>query len=233
MMSTSAGIETKPDFQGSIHDKQYSRAAVRLMTGMISERQAWNSPTPVDDEKFELAKLGRAVRRQLPLVAFFAFIGAALAAAMVIGSVQRFIAIESILLDEERSHLLDQVSALPNSARSDSAIQSEIEIIKSRVLAEKVVDRLSLDENTAFLNPPTDMTRVVTGRIMGLADPILNLISPQQPTAPAERAAAIVRAFGNEYTQFQLESTTEDARNAGRWIQQRLDVLEQQSLDAV
>ncbi|WP_292291022.1 GumC family protein [Marivita sp.] len=267
------------------------------MTGMISERQAWNSPTPGDDEKFELAKLGRAVRRQLPLVAFFAFIGAALAAAMVIGSVQRFIAIESILLDEERSNLLDQVSALPNSARNDSAIQSEIEIIKSRVLAEKVVDRLNLDENTAFLNPPTDMTRVVTGRIMGLADPILNLISPQQPTAPAEpvpqetappdaaeaaepepeadvaereaaerardraiaivrsnlfagragrslviqigyegydaeRAAAIVRAFGNEYTQFQLESTTEDARNAGRWIQQRLDVLEQQSLDA-
>ena len=268
------------------------------MTGIIRDRQLWPARSPEDDDKFELAKLGRAVRRQAFLVIVFAIIGAVIAAAMVVGSVQRFVAVESILLDEERSNLLDQVSALPNSQRTDSAIQSEIEIIKSRVLAAKVVDELRLDEDMGFLRPPVDMTSVVIGRIMGLADPILDLISPQAPPPPAqngedtaqgqaddagtaidtvtaeerlameqsrmreraisivrgnlfagragrslviqigyegydaERTAAIVRAYGDAYTRFQLESTTVDARNAGEWIQQRLDVLERQSLDA-
>lgn len=214
--------------------------------------------------------------------------------AIVIGSVQRFVAVETVLLDEERSNLLDQVSALPYSVRSDSAIQSEIEIIKSRVLAANVVDHLRLDQDEAFLNPPVDATSVVIDTILGLADPILDLIAPQDPpTSPteapigdetggasgpeqgqdpeqrdpskiardraivilrnnlsanragrsfviqiayegyaSERTAAIVRAYGEAYMKFQLETTTEVAINAGKWIQQRLDVLEKQSLDA-
>ncbi len=260
------------------------------MTGPISERRVGPDATPDDDEKFELGKLGRAVRRQAPLIAVFAFLGAVVAAAMIIGSVQRFVAVETVLLDEERSNLLDQVSALPYSVRSDSAVQSEIEIIKSRVLAAKVVDQLGLAENEAFLNPPVDTTSLVIDRIRGFADPVLDLIAPQDPpsdpvaapvageTAEAkvqvpeetdpsliardraikiiranlsagrvgrsfviqiayegydpDRTTAIARAYGEAYTKFQLETTTEVAMNAGKWIQERLDVLERQSLDA-
>lgn len=272
------------------------------MTGPISERQVGPETTPDDDGKFELGKLGRAVRRQAPLIAACAFVGAVIGAAIIIGSVQRFVAVETVLLDEERSNLLDQVSAVPYSVRSDSAVQSEIEIIKSRVLAANVVDKLRLDEDQAFLNPPVDTTSQVIDGILGLADPVLDLIAPQDPpTAPAEtplageqegeeagdvntaaaprpalipeqtdpamiardraiaivrsglsvnrvgrslviqiayegyapdRTAAIARAYGESYTRFQLETTTEVAINAGEWIQQRLSVLERQSLDA-
>jgi len=247
-----------------------------------------------EDEKFDFGKLGRAIRRQASLIAACAFLGALIGAALIIGSVQRFVAVETVLLDEERSNLLDQVSALPYSVRSDSAVQSEIEIIKSRVLAVKVVDELGLDKDEAFLNPPVDTTSLVIDGILSLADPILDLIAPQDPPAvpvastaddeageaagprlaegpdetdPAviarnraiaivrgslsasrvgrsfviqiayegytpERTAAIARAYGEAYTKFQLETTTEVAINAGKWIQQRLDVLEQQSLEA-
>ncbi len=257
------------------------------MSGPIKERPInWNAQTrqrrPAGAEaQLDLGKLSRSIRRQLPLIGFCALAGALLAILMIVGSIPRYTAVETVLLDEERSELLDQVSALPNAVRTDSAVQSEIEIIKSRSLAYEVVDDLRLDQDENFLYPPVDATSRIIGSVVGLADPFVDLISPSppadvnQPTGLAsvlvsdpgvlardratdllrtrlqvnrvgrsfvieigytgfdpERAAAIARAYGRQYTRFQLQSTTEVAANAGAWIQERLDVLQEQSLDA-
>lgn len=257
------------------------------MSGPIKERPInWNAQTrprrPAGTEaQLDLGKMSRAVRRQLPLIGACALAGAVLAVLMIVGSIPRYTAVETVLLDEERSELLDQVSALPNAVRTDSAVQSEIEIIKSRALAYEVVDDLGLHEDENFLYPPVDATSRIIGSVMGLADPFVDLISPSPPAVvnqPAgldtvlvtdqqalardraanllrtrlsvnrvgrsfvieigytgfdpERAAAIARAYGRQYTRFQLQSTTEVAENAGAWIQERLDVLQEQSLEA-
>jgi hypothetical protein len=49
-------------------------------------------------------------------------------------------------LDEARAELLDQVSAFPSAVLGDSAVGSEVEIIKSQAIALRVVDRLGLAE---------------------------------------------------------------------------------------
>jgi polysaccharide biosynthesis transport protein len=260
------------------------------MSGPIKERPInWNTQRGVrrpvvGETPLDLGRLARSTRRQLPLIGAFALAGLVLSVIMIMGSIPRYMAVETVLLDEERSELLDQVSALPAAVRTDSAVQSEIEIIKSRALAYQVVDRLGLHEDADFLNPPVDTTTTLINAVVGLVDPLVQWITPQEPsptivatdlrsvlvTEPedpvmrardraaallrdrlevervgrsfvieiaytgfnARRAAAIARGYGEAYTQFQLQSTTEVAANAGAWIQERLDVLQEQSLDA-
>lgn len=238
----------------------------------------------------DVGKLMQALRRQLPLIVFCSAVGGAIAVAAILGSVPQFRAIETVLLDEERADLLEEVSPLPSVARSNSAVQSEIEIIKSQALALAVVDRLGLDENEAFLSPPVGATQEFMSRVDSLADPLRAALTPEPSGVPAsdeapaegaggadtsgsaggeeidpDRARAaqrlrsglsasrvgrsfvinigyetfdpalaqkIARAYGLEYRTFQLRASSETASNAGEWIQERLDVLQQQSLEA-
>ncbi len=166
-------------------------------------------------------------------------------------------------------------------------MQSEIEIIKSQDMAYRVVDRLNLDENEAFLSPPVDATDQVIDWLFSLGDPLVALLTPSAPepapeptTAPEDvseddvpqidakpssrdraagllrdrlsvsrsgrsfviqigvqdfepvRAALIARVYGSSYERFQLEANRQVAGNAAEWLQERLDVLNQQSLEA-
>lgn len=147
-------------------------------------------------------KLVQAARRRAGLIGKSAAIGGALAIVLILGSVPRYMAMETILLDEERAELLNQVSALPNQARSDAAVQSEIEILGSQVLALEVVERLRLHEDPAFLNPPVDLASRIVGSVGTAADWVSDILSPPvPPTAPdadperaqKEWAAALLR----------------------------------------
>jgi len=221
-------------------------------------------------------RMVRALRRQWLVILVTAVIGATVALLLALGTVSRYQAMVTILLDEERSELLQQVSALPNAVVTDAAIQSEMEIIRSRALALAVVDALSLDEDPQFLNPPTDGTARFMGTIRGAVQPVLDLLSPpaqpepgaevsdQDPAAVAREEAAslllrqiaveriersfvmrvtytgydpqlaarIARTYGEAYMRFQLSSTTEVAINAGRWIRERLDLIERSHIEA-
>ena len=143
-------------------------------------------------------QLARAARRQAGLVARSAGIGAAAALVLILGSVPRYSASETVLLDEERSDLLNQVSAMPNAQRTDAAVQSEIEILGSQLLALAVVDRLQLHKDAAFMDPPRGLTgqaaavlQGVMGLVSGDADPGEGLVDPDR--AARDAAAARLR----------------------------------------
>jgi succinoglycan biosynthesis transport protein ExoP len=155
-----------------------------------------------DRGMIDTGAIARAIRRQAPLMGIAALVGAVLAVVLIIGSVPRFTAMETILLDEERNELLNQVSAMPNAQRSDAAVQSEIEILGSQVLAMDVVDRLSLHEDRGFMNPPVDLPARLSAAIDRVADWGSALLSPSvsvqgAPSDPdraaREYAAALLR----------------------------------------
>lgn len=127
-------------------------------------------------------RLIRAARRRAGLIGRGAAIGGLVALALILGSVPRYSAMETILLDEERAELLNQVSAMPNEARSDAAVQSEIEILGSQVLALEVVERLELHEDAAFMDPPVDLASGIVGGITSTVEWVSDLLSP--PVAP-------------------------------------------------
>ena len=168
------------------------------MTGPVTERpMGWVGARieprdpPRQPQDPDLRGASRAVRRQVPLVALCAAIGAAIAVAMILGSIPRYRAVETVLLDEERSELLEQVSPIPNALYTNSAIQSELEIIKSKELALRVVDRIDLHEDEAFMNPPISATERVIGLVGLVTEPLADLLEPEpaasvsDPEAPA------------------------------------------------
>lgn len=242
-----------------------------------------------DDMRLDMGAMMRAVRRQTPLVMTCAIVGVALAVLMILGSVPRYTAVETVLLDEERAELLNEVSPLPNAVRSDTAVQSEIEIIKSRALAYRVVDLLKLDQDVDFLSPPLGVTEKVNRMISSVTRPLARLLTPdpparsdaatsesretsaQEPQVPdfnlettdrdravrilrdrlsvsrsgrslvieigfsdfdPRRAALIARGYGLAYENFQLVTTNEVAAKAEAWLRERLEVLEQKSIEA-
>lgn len=139
------------------------------------------APTPsgaVPEPQIDLGRMMRAIRRQVPLIATCAALGIFVSALMILGSVSRYTAVETVLLDEERADLLNAVSPLPNAVRSDTAVQSEIEIIRSLALAYRVVDLLRLDEDADFLSPPVGATQQIARTIGALTDPLTRLLSP-------------------------------------------------------
>lgn len=263
------------------------------MTGPVQERRiTWTKENTHlldgyrDEPRIDAGAILRAMRRQAPLTVTFATLGLVIAVLMILGSVPRYTAVETVLLDEERAELLNEVSPLPNAVRSDTAVQSEIEIIRSRALAYQVVDLLRLDEDADFLSPPIGATQRVTGAISSLTDPLARLLTPTpagsgtaavgesdqgravipgfnlevtdrdraaqilrdrlsvsrlgrslvieigftdfQPT----RAALIARGYGSAYESFQLVTTNEVAAKAEGWLRERLEVLEQKSMEA-
>jgi len=166
------------------------------MTSPVQDRPiAWTraNPDPLagydDEARIDLGAVVRAMRRQVVLVTVCALAGIAIAVLMILGSVPRYTAVETVLLDEDRADLLNEVSPLPNVVRSDTAVQSEIQIIQSRALAYQVVDRLNLDEDADFLSPPVGATQKVIGSIGALTDPLARLISPAPPERPADAGA--------------------------------------------
>ncbi|MEL7213948.1 MAG: GumC family protein [Pseudomonadota bacterium] len=136
-----------------------------------------------DEPRLDVGALTRAVRRQAALVMICATAGIVIAVLMILGSIPRYTAVETVLLDEERAELLNNVSPLPNAVRSDTAVQSEIEIIRSRALAYEVVDLLRLDQDEDFLSPPIGATQAVMNTISSLADPLADLLT-RPPPAP-------------------------------------------------
>lgn len=161
-------------------------------------RDPSGSPTPVIAPVIDTDRLARAARRQAGVVARSAGVGLLLSLVLLLGSVPRYSAQETILLDEERAELLNKVSALPSAQRTDAMVQSEIEILGSQLLALDVVTRLSLHKDPAFMNPPKGLTGTLAKAVAGLA----GLVSspPESGPAPAdpdlaarEAAAAILR----------------------------------------
>lgn len=231
-------------------------------------RQPLQGTDPDAGAVIDSEKLGQSARRQAGLVLKAALVGAALSLVMIVGAVPRYSATETILLDEERNQLLNQVSAMPNAVRSDATVQSELEILRSHILAVEVVKRLKLDQDPDFMNPPVDLVSSLAGMASSVAGVLSSDDAPiGPPVDPAiaareaaagilrehlyvervgrsfvlllvysdhnpQRAAAVARAYGDSYVEFQLTSQSKIAVNAGEWIDERLKVLAERSLAA-
>ena len=192
-------------YEGNGAGPSANRASPEPVRGLNARLSRERSPE--DDGYFDLGRIVAAMRRQAVLVGSCALAGLVLAAIVVAFSVPRYRAVETVLLDEERADLLDQVSSLPGAVRNDAAVESEVVIIQSQLLALRVAETLRLHENEDFMNPPSDPIADAISWVKGLADPVMDLISPPEPTesgttdpeqneidnSPLYRAASILR----------------------------------------
>lgn len=123
-------------------------------------------------EATTLGDVMAALRRQyLPLL-LFAFLGLVAGAVHHITTPKQYYTSATVLVDERRSELDQEITASIPFARNDTSLLNEMQVLKSLQLATEVTRRLNLQDNDIFLHPPSSLARdIVSGakeRVAGL-----------------------------------------------------------------
>ena len=169
-----------------------------------------------------------------------------------------------VMLDQRKNNVADLTSVLSALPTDPSSVQNQIQLLSSRELALRVIDKLKLYNDPEF-NPALASGAPGVSGILQLLSPA-NWMSPPATPVPAgdrrdalvsaflsrldvsalglstsitvtftarnpETAANIVNALVEAYTEDQVETKVEAARNATQWLTSRMHQLALQSQD--
>ncbi|TIM12803.1 MAG: polysaccharide biosynthesis tyrosine autokinase [Mesorhizobium sp.] len=135
----------------------------------LDKRKPLPSSDPVSADDFiDVERLLGMAARQAKVVAACAAIGLFLGVLYLQTTPPTYMATSRVLIDEGLNKVVDEVSAASVSMQTDSAILSQIEILHSARLAAVVVDKQKLDQNDAFMNPPTSAVSKAAGFVRGV-----------------------------------------------------------------
>ncbi|MCF3931920.1 Wzz/FepE/Etk N-terminal domain-containing protein [Acuticoccus sp. M5D2P5] len=154
------------------------------------------APARREDDHGEFIDLGvlfRAARRQAWLVIASIGVCSVLALGYAMSLQPLYTSYATILLDEDRAELVNLISELPNAALRDATVQSEVEVLKSQALAERVVDRLDLTARPDVLSIKPSPINAAIGQVKSVVSGLVALVEPQpeiDPAAEANPAAA-------------------------------------------
>ncbi|MEK1855031.1 MAG: polysaccharide biosynthesis tyrosine autokinase [Phyllobacterium sp.] len=193
------------------------------------------------DNFIDLEQLMAIARRQAKTVVITAAVGLLLGIVYIVVATPGYTAATSILLDDSLGKFADEVSPAPANMQTDTTILSQIAILKSAELAEKVVRKEKLDENDAFMNPPRS---IFSSAISGVRT-IIGLFGSNKPTNTDLSAADLKREYAASLLQSSLDVerqgrsfvidltfTSNDAELAGRIAKAYADVYLSDQLDA-
>ncbi len=136
-----------------------------------------NSDAGNGEDFIDIERLLGMAARQAKVVAVCAAIGLFLGMLYLQTTPPKYVSISSVLIDEGLNKIVDDISAASTTMQTDSAILSQIEILTSTRLAAVVVDKLKLDQNDAFMNPPQSALAQGVGLIRGL----MQYVHPSPP----------------------------------------------------
>lgn len=91
-----------------------------------------------------------ALRRQWAVLLGAAILGVAIATLVAFTGTPRFTASGSVLLYESNKQVVDQLASIGGVAEDESAVLSQVELLRSDGIADLVVERLKLYEDEAF-----------------------------------------------------------------------------------
>ncbi|SJM28677.1 polysaccharide biosynthesis tyrosine autokinase [Mesorhizobium delmotii] len=135
----------------------------------LDKRKPLPSSDAVSAEDFiDVERLLGMAARQAKVVAACAAIGLFLGVLYLQTTPPTYLAMSRVLIDEGLNKVVDEVSAASVSMQTDSAILSQIEILHSARLAAVVVDKQKLDQNDAFMDPPTSAVSKAADFVRGV-----------------------------------------------------------------
>jgi polysaccharide biosynthesis transport protein len=195
------------------------------------------------------------VRRQFAVIALIAVVGTSLGAFYAYMAPPTYTAESTIVIDPRRVQLF--LKATFSEGQIDlSALESEIELVKSEAVALSVINDLGLAKDPEFLGP-----QGVFGAVLGFASHFFSAMKPNKPLSESEatraalevlsknlavkrvgvsyhlsiqyrsgnanRAAQIANAIAEAYIAEQLEGKYDSTRRATQWLQGRIEELNQ------
>ena len=102
----------------------------------------------------DLRELLRIARRRGPLVAVLGFLAALLGAVYALQLTPVYTAKATLLIDTQQKNIIDAEAVVAGVGRDSSALESELELIKSYDVAKRVVTKLKLDQQ--FKSEPAE-----------------------------------------------------------------------------
>lgn len=165
---------------------------------------------------------------------------AAIAAVLIALQMQpQYTAIARLSLDSQQPQVVDVQSVTPDRAVDDAIIGSEVGVLYSNALLERVVRGLGLHQDPEFvemvaeggMSPDQVVDVAVTAlrQSLDIAQSGNSLIIDIAAHAQRPREAALIaNAVANVYVLEQLERRTAEGERANAWLAQRLDELRTQ-----
>jgi succinoglycan biosynthesis transport protein ExoP len=180
-----------------------------------------NSDAGNGEDFIDIERLLGMAMRQAKVVAVCAVIGLCLGVLYLQTTPKSYMSVASVLIDEGLNKVVDEVSAASVSMQTDAALLSQIEIIDSARLAAVVVDKLKLDQNDAFMNPPVSALAKGIGFARGLVGYFRSSSGPDIPglenVDAATREAMMVTAR-RDYAILKLQSEILAQRNGRSYV---------------
>lgn len=144
-------------------------------------------PESGGNEFIDVENLLRMALRQTKVVAVSAVIALLLGIVYLQTTPPTYVATSRILVDENLSKVIDEVSPIASSMQTEAAMLSQIEVLRSARLAAVVADKLNLHRNEDFMSPPTSLVQRTIGQVRMSLSYMLSLVRPADPATQARR----------------------------------------------
>ncbi len=157
----------------------------------------------------------------------------------------RYTATASVMLDSRQEKVVDIQQVLSGMPVDSAAVDTQVEVLKSRTLAQKVIDTLHLDTDPEFTEgspltswiphfggKPTSpevrnqaIVESVLKRLKVHREGLTYVIQVSFESTSPEKSAKIANTFAEKYLLEQLDSKFDATRRASDWLNSRLTGL--------
>ena len=153
---------------------------------------------PQSDVQFiDLARIIAAARRQAKVLGLCLLIGLVLGIWYLALAPRHYLAVTQILIDSNLQEIVNTVDSPPSAAASESEILNQVEVMRSRRLAEVVAENQRLGMDLAFIDPPPSFIQSNLRMVQAVVGAIVPWLRPGVDAAPrlmsSEAAAGLLR----------------------------------------
>jgi polysaccharide biosynthesis transport protein len=150
---------------------------------------------------FDLRQILGLLRRRKSVIGASVLITTIVAAAVVLQITPRYTAEATLLLDPQKTHIVDMQAVISGLPVDSAAIRSELELVKTPAIAESVVKKLDLtavpEFNPSLNHPPAAKAWLAPlDGMIAAVEPLLGLAAPTPPVAANPEQAALQAAVG-------------------------------------
>lgn len=163
----------------------------------VEERDGFSPPTAL--AQLDLRRLYAAFRRRLRLFGAVALVIFLAAVMITLSATPKYTATANVMLDTRQEKVSNVEEVLSGLPADSSAVDTEVEVLKSRQLAERVVKALKLDEDPEFnaqVRKPTGVAALAgaVASLFGGSPPDPSKLSPVEAQKAHERVVDAVLA---------------------------------------
>jgi succinoglycan biosynthesis transport protein ExoP len=192
------------------------------------------------------------LKRNLRFIAATTILGTLVTLAIVFSITPKYQSSILVLVDPRQTKILQDAEVVGRTTTDNGAIESEVEMIQSKAITRKVVERLKLNEDAEF-SGPSGLVGTLKATLLaplrnlfggsGDADPLGHVIEALEKSTSAKRrgltyvielnawsenakkSALIANTFADVYVAEQIAAKTNATTKASQWLGERVEEM--------